>query len=156
MFEDIVGAKFEGVDIGSRDIASEVKDHLSRGFKFGIDELKMEDETEAKEFEKAIDEYMNENLDTMAQMYIDAFTTDEILEMLNFEMTPLAEKKIRFQIRIQQFVTDGFTKKLMEDKGFFDNTINKNLFDALDDNDEYVGLKTAIDNLESVVWDSKE
>ncbi len=32
MFEDIVGAKFEGVDTGTRDIISEVKVQLTKGF----------------------------------------------------------------------------------------------------------------------------
>ena len=149
MFEDIVGAKFKGVDIGTRDIASEVKAQLMKGFKFGLDELVMDDEEEEKEFTDVLDEYMNENLDLMAQMYIDEFSTDDILEMLDFEMTPLAEKKIKFQLRMQKFIVEGFTKKLTEDDGFFDKTLNKGLSNPFD-------VLGADDNYESVVWDAKE
>lgn len=145
MFEDIVGAKFEGLDTGTRDIISEVKVQLTKGFSFGIEELEIEDKDE---FVKMLKEYENENLDTLAQMYMDEFSAEEIITMLDFEMTPLAEKKIRFQIRMQQFVADGFMKKMMVMEGYGDDeeeTAGKDHFD--------VGLMNA---LNEYVWDSEE
>ena len=148
MFEDIVGAKFKGVDIGSRDIISEMKSMLMKGFELGINEMDMEDD---KEFLAVWYEYTNENLDTIAQMYADEFSTEEIIKMLDFEMTPLAEKKVRFHIRMQKFVHESFTDMLMDkmekdDSIFGGGDPIKNVFDALGGPYE----------CDSKIWDSKE
>ena len=127
MFEDIVGTKFEGVDVGTRDIISEVKVQLTKGFNFGVEELEVEAEAEVIEAVEELAAYQDENLDTLAQMYMDEFSAEEIITMLDFEMTPLAEKKIRFQIRMHQFVADGFMKKMMEDE-FKDDEDDKDHF----------------------------
>jgi hypothetical protein len=150
MFEDIVGAKFEGVDIGTRDIISEVKVQLNKGLNFGIEQLEIEDKDE---FIKILNEYADENIDTLAQMYMDEFSSEEIITMLDFEMTPLAEKKLKFQIKMQQFISDGFMKKIMEDVDVdFDDDPVKNIFDALGG----PGGRHEDDDFESFMWDSKE
>jgi len=142
MFEDIVGAKFEGVDIGTRDIISEVKVQLTKGFNFGIEELEIDDK---ENFIKILNEYADENLDTLAQMYIDEFSAEEIITMLDFEMTPLAEKKIRFQIRMQQFISDGFMKKMIAEDYKENEGDDKDHFDA-----------SLMNALNEYVWDSEE
>lgn len=154
MFEDIVNTKFEGIDIGTRDITSEIKAQLTKGLEFG-----MENVDDADGFSEVINQYMDENLDTLAQMYIDEFSAEEIIEMLNFEMTPLAQKKLRFQIRMQQFITEGFTKLLFNDQ----DSMFKDLADEIFGEEEETGFLHALKRLdmddreyESAVWDSKD
>jgi len=150
MFEDIVGAKFEGVDIGSRDVISEMKAMLMKGFDMGIDEL---DAAEDEEFMEVWAEFVDTNLDTIAQMYVDEFSSDEIIELLNFEMTPLAEKKLRFHMRMQKFVHDSFFDMMMKKDDFVDCVQPKNDFiKALQE----FNWEEEEEGKDSVVWDSKE
>ena len=150
MFEDIVKLKFEGVDLGNREIEPEIRAQLRKGLDYGMSQI---EELEGKEIDTElkdlIDTFFNESIDELAQMYLDAFTTDELITMLDFELTPLAKKKFDIHFKIQKFMTDGLFKFMMKKEA--ENDPQEDFVDALKrfDWDSQEGL-------DNVVWDSKE
>jgi hypothetical protein len=146
MFEDIVNAKFEGVDIGDREIVSEIRASIMKAVKFVEDEEFEEIDDEAK---KIISEFFDRNLDEMTEMYLNYFETDELIEMLDFEMTEAAKKKIRFQFKLQTFMSEKMTELLLQ--------YDEEELEARKDTEEK--LRSLVNNWkdnQEFIWDSKE
>jgi len=92
-------------------------------------------------------------MDELAQMYLDSFTTDELITMLDFELTPLAKKKLNVQFKIQKFMTDGLLNSI-RDYEMPEEDPQEDFVDALRRFDcDNVMEEEGLDN---VIWDSKE
>jgi hypothetical protein len=142
MFEDIINKKFEGIDIENRDIASEIKASIMSVVSFAEGEMGMD--PEGKEF---LSEFFDQNIDEMTQMYLDYFEPEELIEMLDFEMTESAKKKLRFQLKIQEFMGEKMIEILIEkDEEEFDESLLDALKSLEQDDEDY----------ESHIWDSEE
>jgi len=154
MFEDIVKSKFEGVDIGTRDITSEIKSELRKGLDYGIGQLEeLEGEEIDTELRDLVNTFFDQSMDELAQMYLDSFTTDELITMLDFELTPLAKKKLNVQFKIQKFMTDGLLNSI-RDYEMPEEDPQEDFVDALRRFDcDNVMEEEGLDN---VIWDSKE
>lgn len=111
MFEDIVNEKFKDIDIGDREIVSEIRASIMNAVKMVEDEEIEKIDDEAK---KIISEFFDKHLDEMTEMYLNYFDTDELIEMLDFEMTEAAKKKIRFQFKLQAFMGEKMIELLLE------------------------------------------
>jgi hypothetical protein len=146
MFEDIVNAKFEGVDIGDREIVSEIRASIMKAVKFVEDE---EFETIDDEAKKIISEFFDRNLDEMTEMYLNYFETDELIEMLDFEMTEAAKKKIRFQFKLQTFMST----KMIELLSQYDE---EELEARKDEDKKHRSLVDDWEDDQMFIWDSKE
>ena len=149
MFEDIVKSKFEGVDLGNREVESEIRAQLRKGLDYGMGQI---EELEGKEIDTElrdlIDTFFNESLDDLSQMYLDAFTTDELITMLDFELTPLAKKKLDVQFKIQKFMTDGFFNFMRD----YEIPEEKNEWEELRSDIS----KMSMEDEQSFIWDTKE
>lgn len=144
MFEDIVKDKFEDIDLGDRDIATEIKNSIFNGF-----DMSMEIAEEGEDVEEArevIEQFKEESIEKMVGMYIDTFTTQEILDMLKIEQTSWMEKKLRFQIKLQAFMLEEFAR-IVEEKEI--NERRKIIDERRKIIDDY-------ERQESTVWDAKE
>jgi hypothetical protein len=146
MFEDIVNAKFEGVDIGDREIVSEIRASIMKAVKFVEDE---EFETIDDEAKKIISEFFDRNLDEMTEMYLNYFETDELIEMLDFEMTEAAKKKSRFQFKLQTFMST----KMIELLSQYDE---EELEARKDEDKKHRSLVDDWEDDQMFIWDSKE
>ena len=150
MFEDIVKSKFEGVDIGTRDIASEIKSQLRKGLDYGMGQIEeLEGEEIDTELRDLVNTFFDQSMDELAQMYLDSFTTDELITMLDFELTPLAKKKLDVQFKIQKFMTDGLFN-FMRDYEIPDE--EKIEWEELRSDISKMSMKDE----QSFTWDSKE
>jgi hypothetical protein len=146
MFEDIINKKFEGVDIGDREIVSEIRASIMNAVKFVEDEEPGKNSDEDKKF---ISEFFDRNLDEMTEMYLNYFDTDELIKMLDFEMTEAAKKKIRFQLKIQTFMSEKMMDLLLQ--------YDKEELEARKDTKEK--LKSLVNNWkdnQEFIWDSEE
>ena len=101
------------------------------------------------ELKNIIETFFDQNIDEMAQMYLDAFTADELITMLDFEMTPLAKKKLDITFKLQKFITDGIFNFMMEKQYEEDAKWNK-----LKEDIETIGEEIKEEKL--FVWDTKE
>lgn len=150
MFEDIVKSKFEGVDIGTREIASEIKSQLRKGLDYGMGQIEeLEGEEIDTELRDLVNTFFDQSMDELAQMYLDSFTTDELITMLDFELTPLAKKKLDVQFKIQKFMTDGLFN-FMRDYEIPDE--EKIEWEELRSDISKMSMKDE----QSFTWDSKE
>jgi len=151
MFEDIVKLKFEGVDLGNREIEPEIRAQLRKGLDYGIGMIEdAEGENLDVELKELINRFFDQSMDEIAQMYLDAFTADELITMLDFELTPLAKKKLEVSFKLQKFMADGLAKFMMDEMKAEEDP-QEDFVDALKrfDWDSQEGL-------DNVVWDSKE
>ena len=149
MFEDIVKSKFEGVDLGNREIEPEIRAQLRKGLDYGMGQIEeLEDEEIDTELRDLVNTFFDQNIDEMAQMYLDAFTADELITMLDFEMTPLAKKKLDISFKLQKFIIDGLAE-------FMRN------YEIPEEKIEWEELRSDISKMsmedeQSFVWDTKE
>jgi len=154
MFEDIVKSKFKGVDIGTRDIASEIRSQIRKGLDYGMGQIEeLEGEEIDTELRDLVNTFFDQSMDELAQMYLDSFTTDELITMLDFELTPLAKKKLDVLFKIQKFMTDGLFK-FMRDYEIPEEDPQEDFVDALRRFDWDNVMKE--EGLDNVIWDTKE
>jgi hypothetical protein len=101
------------------------------------------------EAKKIISEFFDRNLDEMTEMYLNYFETDELIEMLDFEMTEAAKKKIRFQFKLQTFMST----KMIELLSQYDE---EELEARKDEDKKHRSLVDDWEDDQMFIWDSKE
>ena len=149
MFEDIVKSKFEGFDLGEREIESEIRSQLRKGLDYGMGQIEeLEGEEIDPELRDLVNSFFDQSMDELAQMYLDSFTTDELITMLDFELTPLAKKKLDVQFKIQKFMTDGLFNFMRD-------------YEIPEEKIEWEELRSDISKMsmedeQSFIWDTKE
>lgn len=157
MFEDIVKTKFEDVDLGEREIAPEIRAQLWKGLDYGLGQMDAQEEAEEldPELKEMINSYFDQNVDAMCEMYMEAFTPEELIEMLDFEQTPLARKRMEMHFKMQKFVIDGLSDFMM-----------KTMFEKEEEEEEkynWEALRNDISKMgeeikeeQTFIWDAKE
>lgn len=109
MFEDIVSEKFSGIDIGDRKIIDELMQAIKTTADFAIAEMGLD--IEALDL---ITEFFDRNSRKIAEMYLDEFEPNELMELLDFELTETAKKKLVFQLKVQKFMAEAMMDMLEE------------------------------------------
>jgi len=155
MFADLIDEKFKSVDTGDREIGSEISEMIMKGVQFGKDEQEELEPSVAK----VVDMWFDENMDTMVGMYLDEFSAEEIIEMIDTVHDESYLKKLKFHMTLQTFMMEGLIPKML-DATMEEEEMNKKegagFLQALED----LSLEK-IDNFfdndnESKVWDTKE
>jgi hypothetical protein len=105
MFEDIIKEKFNGIDVSERNIPEEIKKCLVSGMNFIRGEMNLD-----PEHEQVIDIFLEKHLDEMVMMYLDFYEPEELIKILEFELSDSAKKRMLFQLEINNFVSKKMTK----------------------------------------------
>ncbi len=110
MFGDLIKDKFEGIDIGTRDIATELEIAILKGVEFG----KEHSDSLPEEVQSVVKQYFDDEMDILVQMYLDEFTAVELIEILDTLQDELYERKLKFQLKLQDKILGDLLPQMLD------------------------------------------